>query len=326
MLENELTRLAEIALGALPFSIVGGLGVSLLMRSAGVQVVGLGDLWAFLAVLAAAVAAEYYAGRSAVGPIRVLSGALAALGVTAWLIAVATRLRTRPRHEEGPTLTKDSPGETDLMKRIEGLERTVAYLQGKLQREGRGPEASRTVEAEHFIVRDSAGNRRAELGVTAEGRGVGLRLCNQEGKNRVELDIGSDGSPILRLCDQAGKVRAGLGVTADGWALLALFDQAETGRAHLSVKPDGSPDLNFRDPTGTRRAEIGLTPAGEPLVALFDRGGEVRSVLGLKPDGSPDLNFRDPAGTVRADMFVAQDGSPSLVLLGENEQALFKAP
>jgi hypothetical protein len=326
MLENEMIRLAELALEVLPFSIIGGLGASLLMRSASLQIVGLGDFWAFLAMWAVAVAADYYGGPPALGVIRVLYGVLLALGVVAWLIALAMKPRSNPRDEEDPTMMKETPSETALMKRIEGLERTLAYLQGKVQRGTPGPQPSRTVEAEQFIIRDSAGNRRAELGVSSEGRGVGLRLCNQTGQDRFEVTIGSDGSPILRVCDQAGKIRAGLGVTADGWTVLALFDQAEKGRAHLSVKPDGSPDLNFRDQTGTRRAEVGLALGGEPWVALFDQAGETRSVLGLKPDGSPDLNFRDQTGTVRADMFVARDGSPGLVLLGENEQALFNAP
>jgi hypothetical protein len=181
------------------------------------------------------------------------------------------------------------------MKRIEGLERTVAYLQGQLQRGVSSRQLSGTMEAEQFIIRDSAGNRRAELGVSSEGRAVGLRLCNQAGQDRFELTIGSDGLPILRLCDEAGKVRAGLGVTADGWTLLALFDQAEKGRAHLSVKPDGSPDLNFRDQTGKRRAEVGLTLEETFMVSSIRQASCAGK--GLKPDGSPD-SPRDQTGTV----------------------------
>jgi hypothetical protein len=296
------------------------------MRSASLHVAALGDFWAFVAIWAGAVAADYYWGPSAVGVIRVLCGALLALGAVAWLVALATKSHSGPQDDEGSTMTKLPPSDAELMRRIEGLERTLAYFQGKLQRGMPGVQQSRTVEAEQIIIRDSRGNRRAELGLSSEGSAVGLRLCNQAGQDRLELTVGSDGAPILRVCDQAGKVRVGLGVTADGWTMLALFDQAEKGRAHLSVKPDGSPDLNFRDQTGTRRAEVGLTLEGEPWLALFDQAGETRSVLGLKPDGSPDLNFRDQTGTVRADISVARDGVPGLVLLGENEQALFSAP
>ena len=337
MLENELARLAELAAEVLVISIVGGLGVSVLVRSAGVQMVGLGDLWTFLAVWAVAVAADYYGGHSAVGMIRVLYGTLLALGILVGFVAMVSRRRKRRGDEDGVGGMGERPdetdlgvektlGETDLMKRIKQLERTVEYLKGALQRAVPGSEPSRTLEAEHLVIRDAQGNRRAEVGLYSEGRAVGLRLFDQAGQIRSELAVNTDGSPILRLCDQAGKVRGGLGVTADGWPLLALFDQAEKSRAHLSVKTDGSPDLNFRDQAGKRRAEVGLTADGEPLLALFDQTGEVRSVLGLKPDGSPDLNFRDQAGTVRADLHVTPDGAPSLELFSGNEQILFQAP
>jgi len=348
MLENELTRLAELAIEVLAISVASGLGVSLLVRSAGIQMVGLGDLWAFLAVWAIAVAADYYGGQSAVGVIRVLYGTLLGIGILAYIVALANRVRRRRGDQEDVAQTGETPDatdlrmvntlgatdlgmgktldETDLMERIERLERTVEHLKGALQRATPGLQPSRTLEAEQLVLRDAAGNRRAELGVYAEGRAVGLRLFDQAGQTRSELAVNTDGSPILRLCDQAGKVRGGLGVTPDGWPLLALFDQAEKSRAHLSVKSDGSPDLNFRDEAGKRRYEVGLSPQGEPLLALFDQAGEVRSVLGLRSDGSPDLNFRDQAGAVRADMYTASDGSPSLQLFGENREAIFSAP
>ncbi len=340
MLENELTRLAGLAVEVLGISVIGGLGVSLLVRSAGVQMVGLGDLWGFLVVWAVAVAADYYGGQSAVGLVRVLYGTLLALGVLIGLLAVINRLRKRPGDDERvekieerrvepvePALEVEKTlGEIDLMKRIEQLERTVEYLNGALQRAAPGSEPSRTLEVEQLVIRDAKGNRRAEVGLYSEGRAVGIRLFDQAGQTRSELAVNADGSPILRLCDQAGKVRGGLGVTPDGWPLLALFDQAEKSRAHLSVKADGSPDLNFRDQAGKRRYEVGLSPGGEPLLALFDQTGEVRSVLGLRADGSPDLNFRDQAGTVRADLFTASDGSPNLVLFSESKEALFAAP
>ncbi len=326
MFGNELIRLAEHALQVLPLSIIGGLGVSLLMRSASAQVAGLADFWAFLAMLAVAAVVDAYVGAPASGVIRMLYGVLLALGAAAWIIALAMRRRSTPHEEVVPALPKETPRDAELTKRIEDLERALVSLQEKTQRGTPTVQSSRAVEVERIIVRDSSGNRRAELGMSSEGPAVGVRLFNQEGKDRVELTVGSDGLPILRVCDLAGKIRAGLGVTADGWTVLALFDQAEKARAHLSVKPDGSPDLNFRDQAGTRRAEVGLTLEGEPWVALFDQRGEARSVLGLKPDGSPDLNFRDQVGKVRADMFVAHDGAPGLVLLGDNEQTLFSAP
>jgi hypothetical protein len=71
---------------------------------------------------------------------------------------------------------------------------------------------------------------------------------------------------------------------------------------------------------------LGVTGDGWTLLAFFDQAERGRAHLSVKPDGSPDLNFRDQTGTLRADMYVARDGSPSLVLLGANEQTLFKAP
>ena len=196
MLENELAqlvRLAELAAEVLIISVIGGLGVSVLVRSAGVQMVGLGDLWGFLAVWAVAVAADYYGGQSAVGVIRVLYGTLLALGVLVGLVALVTRGRKRRGNEKGVGRMGERPdetdlgvektmGETDLMKRIKQLERTVEYLKEAVQRAVPGSEPSRTLEAEQLVIRDAQGNRRAEVGVYSEGRAVGLRLFNQAGQ------------------------------------------------------------------------------------------------------------------------------------------------
>jgi mono/diheme cytochrome c family protein len=76
------------------------------------------------------------------------------------------------------------------------------------------------VDAEKFVLRDAAGQPRAELGLQA-------------------------GQPSLTLFDERGQRRTRLVVSADGSTSVFFYDQNGEPRATLSVPPEGEPRLNL---------------------------------------------------------------------------------
>lgn len=152
----------------------------------------------------------------------------------------------------------ETPEVTALLKRIDRLERTVEGLQGELQqsrftrwamRRTRG-NATRSVEAGEFIVRDAKGQRRAKLGMGADGW-VRLRLYDATGERCASLGVAPDGRARLRLYDQAGEPRAGLAVFPDDLGEgLVLKDQTGHPRITISLLDDGSGDVTIRGADG----------------------------------------------------------------------------
>lgn len=132
----------------------------------------------------------------------------------------------------------------------------------------------RTLDAEEFILRDSAGTPRAVLSLKAEG------------------------APTLAFFDPSGKTRAWLGVRRGGSPYLVFADHAGKPRAGLSVKDDGSPDLTFIDFIGNPRALLQVPSDGQASLALYDHLGRTRAGLGVSRNGSPELRLFDKDGKV----------------------------
>ncbi len=122
--------------------------------------------------------------------------------------------------------------------------------------------AGKVVEAEQFILRDSNGKHRAQLGVKADGL-VGLVLFDQKGQSRAAVALEADGTPSLGLFEKDGKggvlmgviprggqLRAGPIAGADGTLGLVLYDQQWRLRARLIVGLDGTPSLTLHDRAG----------------------------------------------------------------------------
>jgi len=121
---------------------------------------------------------------------------------------------------------------------------------------------AKLVEAERFLVRDTAGKPRATLGLLP------------------------DGSPSLNLIDKDGNIRMAVGMKPGGSPSLNLYDKTQTNRAVLATLPDGSPALVLFDKAGETRAllgsnfpmrmhpeEIETRPASS--LVLFDKDGKV---------------------------------------------------
>ena len=137
-----------------------------------------------------------------------------------------------------------TPDVTELLRRLERLERLVDGLRVKSQPGTSAPQARRAVDAEEFVVRDWRGKRRAALGMDSDGSPK-LRIFDEAEKVRIALSVLFEGSPTIFLYDRAIGVRVALCVSADGLSYLRLYDQADRPRAGLDVFPDDSARLRI---------------------------------------------------------------------------------
>ena len=96
-----------------------------------------------------------------------------------------------------------------------------------------------SVEAEHFVVRDSGGKRRAVLEVNANGMVV-LSLADKDEKPRAVIALGNDGSPIVTLQDEQGVRRVSFATSKEfGGSIVNLMDKDGKIRLGLAVRDDG---------------------------------------------------------------------------------------
>ena len=121
---------------------------------------------------------------------------------------------------------------------------------------------AKLVEAERFLVRDTAGKPRATLGLLP------------------------DGSPSLNLIDEDGNIRMAVGMKPEGSPSLNLYDKTQTNRAVLATLPDGSPALVLFNKAGETQALLGsnfpmrihpedITTRPASSLVLFDKEGKV---------------------------------------------------
>lgn len=103
----------------------------------------------------------------------------------------------------------------------------------------------KVIEAERFVLRDTNGSIRAELGLI-DGASV-LLLNDKDGKPGVALSVFPDGPRRVSLLDRDGRTRSVLTARADGDSGLRLFDKNMMHRASLDVMADGRPILRLAD-------------------------------------------------------------------------------
>lgn len=151
--------------------------------------------------------------------------------------------------------------ENRLLKRV-GIAALSTIAAVVLMGQALPSSVAKLVEAERFLVRDTAGNPRATLGLLP------------------------DGSPSLNLIDKDGNIRMAVGMKPEGSPSLNLYDKTQTNRAVLATLPDGSPALVLFNKAGETQALLGsnfpmkmhtediMTRPASSLV-LFDKDGKV---------------------------------------------------
>lgn len=145
----------------------------------------------------------------------------------------------------------------NLMRRMEAVERenrrwqwmvtvTLAVVAAMVVLAQATPtKFGKVIEAERFVLRDTNGSIRAELGFVDD---VSVLLLNdKDGKPGVALSVFPDGPRRVSLLDRNGNTRSVLTARADGDSGLRLFDENRMHRASLDVMADGRPILRLAD-------------------------------------------------------------------------------
>jgi hypothetical protein len=111
------------------------------------------------------------------------------------------------------------------------------------------PTGPTAVEAQAFILKDSNGHVRAELGLT--GSTPSLKFKDENGSALVTLALNSDapGGPMLLLSDPQHHASVALSVLEHAGPQLALTGERADIQVHMGVAPDGT-TLELSDKDG----------------------------------------------------------------------------
>ena len=108
--------------------------------------------------------------------------------------------------------------------------------------------AAKVIETERFVLRDSQGRVRAELGEGTQ-HAVALKPFDEHQRCRVEVVVAADGTAGIQFWDEGGLPRVILALDPDK-PYIAAPSLSLTGRdgqsgVVLSVAPDGTPSISF---------------------------------------------------------------------------------
>lgn len=221
-----------------------------------------------------------------------------------------------------------------VMNRLERLEKqnsnfkkigaVALILIGSVLLMGQAP-ASRTVEANEFILKDASGKVRGRLSMAAFG--PEFALLDNNGERRASLNLLAD-DPGVYLFDGNGRERASLVLQADE-VYLALSDANEKPRAGLNLVADG-PGFYLHDESQNVRAGLFLLADG-PRLTLYDANEKVRaSLVGTTLKLSDEEGFSTTIGTT--DLVTTATGethktsAASVVLFDKDKKLLWRAP
>ena len=122
-------------------------------------------------------------------------------------------------------------------------------LMGQTQRKSRrapapspapAPAVPKKIEAETFILKDSAGRVRAELSMG--GTGPSFRLLSQSGSALVTISLNdaTPSGPFLLLSDPAHRAGLSMSVLEGAGSQLSLTGERANAQAHIGVTRDGT--------------------------------------------------------------------------------------
>jgi hypothetical protein len=149
------------------------------------------------------------------------------------------------------------------------------------------PAGPTAVEAQSFILKDSNGHVRAELGLA--GSTPSLKFKDESGSTLVTLALNSDtpGGPLLLLSDPQHHASVALSVLEHAGPQLSLTGERADIQLHMAVAPDGT-TLELSDKDGfTTSIGNGVVPkngqAKHTSAASIVLYGKQRKVLWSVP-------------------------------------------
>jgi hypothetical protein len=174
------------------------------------------------------------------------------------------------------------------------------------------------IRAKRFVVVDSAGKDRAELGLLKEDE-VGLIVwnkdrtasltvgvdqsetprmgfANREGYRLLDLGLSENKAPVIALSDAEGRKRLGAIVTENGTVGIALYALKNHNQYALTVTREGDVQIILKDQAERKRALLKLDEKG--VIALELSG----------PNGTPGVRFQVDANGKPDGAIVGSDG------------------
>ena len=182
-----------------------------------------------------------------------------------------------------------------LTQRLEDIENQVAHLAALVVEQS---DAEPTVAAQSFVVRDSNGRRRAELGtVIPEGEteeSPWLGLFDAEERIRACIGVGGRGKhgsiegPWVELYDAKGNTAMEIDIGEHGPSV-RLFN--ENGKATVAIATSElGPGIVLSNPDGKENLSLSISLSGAPWLLMEDATGDKVLKLAVESDG-PRLSF-----------------------------------
>ncbi len=178
----------------------------------------------------------------------------------------------------------------------------------------------RSIEAERFILKDSNGRVRADLGM--DKNGVRLLLQDENEKVRLNAAVFAEG-PGIALFDENGAIRYTVSHSSRGPSMV-FNDENQKPRAVMRLFKEG-PGLAFLDEKETDRLVLTFTKHDGPALDLYEAGKQLLVALRAR-NGVNGLAIFDGSGRPRAAIVDSAKKGPQIELLDENEQPLFRKP
>jgi hypothetical protein len=134
----------------------------------------------------------------------------------------------------------------------------------------RAPEVPKVVEAESFVLRDSAGKARMEISVFESE--IGLAFTDAEGKDRLVLGIQkNDGSPYLCMMNDVGEPGGTLRLSKENGATLSLRDSKESDGIVIQTRNGEGGGFSIFGPDEERRVVLRTFKSGDAWLSLQNR-------------------------------------------------------
>lgn len=114
-----------------------------------------------------------------------------------------------------------------------------------------------------------------------------LRIVDQNGEPRAELECVDNGHTFLRFLDGDGGVRLALGTAASDQDKpgLVMFHEHGDNRLVIEIDRDGGAGIRLFDLHGICRAALLVLPDGMAHLSFVDARGKVLASLGVVGEG-----------------------------------------
>lgn len=188
-----------------------------------------------------------------------------------------------------------TPDMQAIVQRLEEAEKQIAHLAALLTERS---DPDRAVEAQSFVVRDEAGQRRAELGMSIPAGHTEphpwLGLFDADARVRACIGVGGRGrsgpteGPWFEMYNEKGHVGVEIGFSDDN-PTVRLFNEDGTPTVALAGSELG-PCIAVLNPSGKQRLSMSISLSGDPWLVMEDANGDTVLKLATGQNG-PQLVF-----------------------------------